>query len=526
MLADGWFSCNLRLRIGRVALVDMSGRLAAVLIVLVSSGAAAAHAAPIFAVSQASQSSAITTAILIGASSTQAAVQKADAVVQALYRDLKQAEEATKTALKRAGTSDAARKKLEVELKAIQQQQETLMAQLAAKDTEYKANLRAYREGLTGLLAESDPRVVAVLERYAEGDVKAADELQALTRIIRKAREAGQAAAAVAVRTQNGNEQRAVARLWLDEKDRGRKTTTEVLAAWTEAAEIDPSDFWQWIEIGRLHQEAGDLNAAAVSSQSAVRAARTDRDRGVAQDQLGNVAVSQGRLEVARLAFEAGHDLARQLLSANPSSSEAKRDVYVSLSKVGDVALAQDRLEDARSAYEENRDLARQLLSGNPSSSEAKRDVYVSLSKVGDVALAQDRLEDARHAYEESRDLRSQLLSANPSSAQAKRDVNFLLGKIGDVAEAQGRLEDARGAYEESADLARQLLSASPSSAQAKRAVMVSHARLAQLPGLAANWRDALALAKDMAAQGVLAPADQWMLPELQRQVDALDGRK
>ena len=280
------------------------------------------------------------------------------------------------------------------------------------------------------------------------------------------------------MRTKNGEEQRTVARLWADEKDKGRKTTTEVLAAWSEAAEIDPSDFWQWIEITRLHQEAGDLTAAASKAQSAINSARTDRDRSSSLEELGNVAVRQGRLDDARRAYEEFRDVARQLLTANPSSAEAKRDVSVSLEKVGNVAMSQGRLDEARWAYEQSLAFARQLLASNPSSAEAKRDVSISLQKVGDVAVSQGRLDDAGRAYEEDLDLARQLLASNPSSAQAKRDV------------------------------------------------LVSNWKLALIPGQEQNWRDALAIAKDMAAKGVLVPADQWMMPELQRQVDALDAHK
>ena len=605
-------------------MVALPSKIVVGLVVLMSvgGGIASTHAAPIYAAGVASQSYAITTAILIGASSTRAAVEKSDAVAQAMYQDLKRAEAETRKALKRANNSEAARQKLEAALRSIQKRQEDLMAQLAAKDAEYEASLRAYREGLTGLLAESDPRVVPVLERYAEGDTKAADDLQALTRIIRKARDAGLAAAAAAVRTKNGDEQRTVARLWADEKDKGRKTTTDVLAAWQEAAEIDPSDFWQWIEITRLHQEAGDPTSAARTAQSATNSARTLRDRSVALDELAGIAVSQGRLDDARRAYDEYHDLARQLLASNPSSAQAKRDVSISLSMVGNVAVSQGRLDDAgrayeeshdllyhlltsnpssagakrdvsislqrvgyvavsqgrlddargayvesrdlarqllaenlssavakrdvgislqmigtvavgqghlddaRRAYEEFSDLARQLLTANPSSAEAKRDVSVSLEKVGNVAMSQGRLDEARWAYEQSLAFARQLLASNPSSAEAKRDVSISLQKVGDVAVSQGRLDDAGRAYEEDLDLARQLLASNPSSAQAKRDVLVSNWKLALIPGQEQNWRDALAIAKDMAAKGVLVPADQWMMPELQRQVDALDAHK
>lgn len=107
----------------------------------------------------------ITTAILISAASTQAAVERANAQTRSLYVELNRERTSRQAALRRAGISERERARLESELDTVNARQEELLAQLAAQDIEYAANIRAYRQGLTGLLEDGDPRIVAALQR-------------------------------------------------------------------------------------------------------------------------------------------------------------------------------------------------------------------------------------------------------------------------------------------------------------------------------------------------------------------------
>ncbi len=408
----------------------------------------------------------IATAIVISAEQTRRQVERSEATIQALYGRLDSEAAKTRAALLRANLSDHERRKLVAELGRLREEQAALIAKMAARDAEYATSIRAYRDGLTGLLTDNDPRVVSILKRYADGDSRAADELQELTRIIRKSRNAG-------VRERDGAEQRAVARVWTDEMDKGRKTTAQALTAWQEAASMNPEHFRQWIEISRLQQQAGNLVGAREAADQARAVATEKRDLSLSHEKIGNVAVAQGRLGDARRAYEESLETRRDLLSADPTSARAKRDVSVSLNMIGDVAVFQGRLGDARTAHEESLEIRRDLLSANPSDLKAKRDVHVSLSKIGDVAADEGRLGDARIAYEESLMISRALLAENPSSSKAKRDVHVGLNKIGDVAVNEGRLVDARRAYEESLEISRGLLSTDPSSAEAKRDVSV-----------------------------------------------------
>jgi hypothetical protein len=211
----------------------------------------------------------IATAITISAEQTRRQIERSEATIQVLYQRLETETAQKRAALRRVNLSERERRQIDAELGQLRQEQRALIAQLAAKDTEYAASIRAYREGLTGLLADNDPRVVTLLERYADGDARVADELQELTRIIRKARQTGILALSEEIRKKDGAEQRTVARIWLDEKDRGGKTTEQVLAAWEEAASIDSDDFTQWIHISRLRQETGDLAGARAAANEA-----------------------------------------------------------------------------------------------------------------------------------------------------------------------------------------------------------------------------------------------------------------
>ena len=513
------------------------------------------------------QAGEVTTAVLIGAEQTRQQVARADATIQALYNRLEVDTSKARVDLRHTSLSIEERRKLETDLARLRAEQDALLAQFAAEDVEYAASIRAYREGLTGLLADNDPRIVDFLGRYADGDAHAADELQELTRTIRKSLDAGN-------RVRIAADQRNLARILLDEKDKGRKTTAQALAAWQEAASIDSADFWQWIEIARLQQESGNLIGAREAADQARAIASEKREHIAALNEIGDISASQGRLGVARTAYEESLVLSRALLAVNLNSAEEQRDVSLSLDKIGDVALSQGRLADASTVYEESLVIRRALQAANPNSTEAKHDVTVSLGKVGDVAVSQGRLGDARTAYEETLTLRRALLTSNSSSAQAKRDVSVILSRIGDVAVSQGRLadaskayeetlalgrallaanpssaeakrdislylerwgqvevsqghlSDARTAHEESLVLRRALLAADPSSAEAKRDVIASHVRLFQFPDGNVHVRPALLLAEEMARDGVMLSSDQPGFEWLRALVKTLDGAK
>ncbi|MBL8998937.1 MAG: tetratricopeptide repeat protein, partial [Gemmatimonadetes bacterium] len=255
---------------------------------------------------------------------------------------------------------------------------------------------------------------------------------------------ADEAAREKANKLKAAQEYRQLAALAADMKDRGEKTTDEVLRLWQAAAERDPGDLRTWIFLARLHQEAGQADKAGDAAARALHAATQPRDRSVALNTKGDVQVAAGDLAAARESFEASLQIDRHLAAANPDSAQAQRDVSVSLDKLGDVQVAAGDLAAARKSFEDSLQIARRLAAANPASAEAQRDVSVSLNRLGDVQTAAGDLAAARKRFEDSLQIARRLAAANPGSAQAQRDVSVSLNKLGDVQVAAGDLAAAR----------------------------------------------------------------------------------
>jgi tetratricopeptide (TPR) repeat protein len=131
--------------------------------------------------------------------------------------------------------------------------------------------------------------------------------------------------------------------------------------------------------------------------------------------------------------------LAEDLLTRNPGSAQAARDVSISLNKLGDFLAARGQPGDADQALKyrtRELELSEELLKRNPDSAEAARDVSVSLEKLGDRLAARGQPGDAAAAqghYERGLKLSEELLKRNPDSAEAARDVMYSQYSLGEL---------------------------------------------------------------------------------------------
>ncbi|MGE0144183.1 MAG: TIR domain-containing protein [Planctomycetota bacterium] len=227
-------------------------------------------------------------------------------------------------------------------------------------------------------------------------------------------------------------------------------------------------------------------NLLATNPQSALAA----RDVSVSLNKLGDFLSQRGRDGDAQRAleyFERSLSVSENLLSSNPHSAQAARDVSISLNKLGDFLSQRGRDGDAQRAqeyFERSLAVRESLLSRNPQSAQAARDVSVSLSMLGAFLSQRGRDGDAERAleyFERSLSVSESLLSSNPQSAQAARDVSIGLNKLGDFLSQRRREGDAAralGYFERSLAVSESLLSSNPQSALAARDVLISLERL------------------------------------------------
>jgi len=134
----------------------------------------------------------------------------------------------------------------------------------------------------------------------------------------------------------------------------------------------------------------------------------------------------------------------------------------------------------------------------------------------GAAALAEYRLGMA---------IAARLAAADPANAKWQRDLSISHNKIGDVLRAQGEGAAALAEYRLGMAIAARLAAADPANAAWQRDLIVACVKLAEAaPEEARAWLTrALAIARDLAASGRLAPVDAWIPGDLERRLAALD---
>ena len=157
------------------------------------------------------------------------------------------------------------------------------------------------------------------------------------------------------------------------------------------------------------------------------------------------------------------------------------------------------------------------------------RQLALDLRQLASRPVTGDIRAGALKAYAESLEILRRLAAPDPGNASWARNVSVSLNKVGDVRVAEGDRAGALQAFEESLDIRRRLAAADPGNADWARDLIVSNVKLA---GVADNramvrkhYAAALAIAEDLAKRGRLAPADAWMIDDLQARLAAVHGQ-
>ncbi len=178
----------------------------------------------------------------------------------------------------------------------------------------------------------------------------------------------------------------------------------------------------QWREWERLKKHGAKsrdvLRAGWLAADAALNARLLQRAEHVANDVL---------------------TLARELELAEGTDDKAAtvRDLSISLDNVGDIAVAQGRLEDARGTYEESLELRRQQRDRLGETPETVRDLSISLDRVGDIARAQGRMEDAVTSFQEALIFWRRLNLAFPETQEYRDAIGDLEQRLAALQEAQ-----------------------------------------------------------------------------------------
>jgi tetratricopeptide (TPR) repeat protein len=423
--------------------------------------------------------------------------QLADAGQEELSQKLQVRDRELQAAEARASGNAAELARVRKARDQIATQRQELVAALAERDQTLAAELRAYREVVTGIATSPDPRKRRALQRFADGEQREAlADFDAIADANRARRvkavdsaDANRATRAKAIDIADAAERRPTAKLALQARDNGTVTLEEVVRRHEQLTRLDPGMTLDWIHLAQLYDEQGQLDEARKAAQSAYMslAGGDDRARAVVLCELGDLAVEAGDHKDARTRFEEAVVIARKLANDNPTSTEAQRDLSINLGKLGSVAMQTGNLKAAKARFKEALLISRKLAKANPTSAEARRDLCVDLARLGDVAVEAGDLKDAKAHFEEYLLIARRLAEDNPTSAQAQRDLCVILDRLGDVAARAGDFRYAKARFDESLIIARKLARDNPTSALAQRDLSVN---LSNVGGVAVDSGD------------------------------------
>jgi tetratricopeptide (TPR) repeat protein len=330
------------------------------------------------------------------------------------------------------------------------------------------------------------------------------------------------------------------------------------LAAYTRGKDIveglaaaDPGNMrWQrdlsvsWCKLGEARQAQGDLAEALVAYIEDMKITKQlaaadpgnaswQRDLSVTWCKLGDVRAAQDDLVRALAAYTESKEIAERLAAADPGNASWQRDLSVTWCKLGDVRAARGDLTEAREAYEQDLAIAQKLAAADPSNAGWQFDLGVSYERIGNILVLQGKLAEAATTYQHKHDISSRLVASDPGNAVWRRDLSVSWNNLGDVRVDQGDLPGALAAYTEGKNIIERLAAADPGNGGWQRDLIISHERLAatqeQLPGreaeAASHWAAALEIARRLATEGRLAPADGHLVEELEQHLAASGAR-
>ena len=205
---------------------------------------------------------------------------------------------------------------------ALAAAQEQFVAALGARDRAYAEEIAVFRKAVEDIAAT--PQGAAALARFNAGDEIGA--LAVLDELLAARDKARQKRADI----KSAVEGRRIATLALEARTRGKPSTAEVLARFEEVVQLDPGVHWDWVELGRLYQDARRLADSERAARAAAKTAVNDRDRMVAFGELGNVLTARGNGPAALAAYRQSKSIAEACARRDRTNLGWQRDLSLS----------------------------------------------------------------------------------------------------------------------------------------------------------------------------------------------------
>jgi tetratricopeptide (TPR) repeat protein len=362
--------------------------------------------------------------------------------------------------------------------------QESFVAELAARDREYAAQIALFRNAVSDIAGT--PEGAAALERFNAGD-----EIGALA-ILDKLRAANERMREARAKLEDAAEGRRIARLALEARTRGKLTTQAVILRYQDVVRLDAGVVEDWRELIGLYQDAGRLDDARKAVDALAAAAKDDTDRALASSELSAVLLLTGDLAGSRRAAEQSVTLARRQVAAAPGDAELEFQLSQTLISFGEIARRQGDITAAQKAYAEDIGAARRRAAQAPRDTRTRSFLAVDLLHLADVLMAKGDNAGARAALEETVKIMRELSAESPDNVTLQRKIGVTLMWLSDVLVSQGAFADARSANAEIVAIAARLSAADPAHAIIRRDLAYGYSKTANLQRIEGDFDAAL----------------------------------
>jgi tetratricopeptide (TPR) repeat protein len=281
---------------------------------------------------------------------------------------------------------------------------------------------------------------------------------------------------------------------------------------YAEAAELDPTDAQNWIDVAELSLATGERAAAEAAYRKAVALAQDGKagpeQRVWASEGLADMVWTAGDTQAAATLYREAAAAARQGLETEPFNNGLKRGLIVTHYNIGHLELDHGAFDAALAAFMDGLEIARQLAAEEPQNPVWQFDVGRGEERIGRARQAMGELDAARAAYERKHAIMTAVLAKDPTSPTWIRDLSLADEFLGDVDLAQGDADAAVKRYE--ASLARMipLRDSDPDNTDHQRFTSVTHLKAGdvlesqgRLDAARAHFRAGMAVSERLVAR-------------------------
>jgi tetratricopeptide (TPR) repeat protein len=201
-----------------------------------------------------------------------------------------------------------------------------------------------------------------------------------------------------------------------------------------------------WIKRGWLSlQKTQDM---ATEASILFRDLREPAGEADARDQLGDVYLAQGRLELAMNEFSATRQIAKSFTESEPQNTYWWRELSVCLAKAGRVLEGQGKPVEALREYETGKKILLQLTEQNPQNTDWQGDLSTSYNCIGNVLADQGKLDEALREYEVFKQIMVELTERDPANTDWLRSLSVAHCCIGLTLQGLDKYAEAQSEYE------------------------------------------------------------------------------